>query len=104
MIIAIATDRADSNQYISENFGRSQWFYLYNTGTKDAWFVKNTAALEEQNAGINTVDFLLGLNINMVISLRFGTKTTIKLREENIQIVIPLAKKRLIDIVKQLAE
>lgn len=102
MIIAISTNMNDLDQPVSENFGRCQWFCLYDTDTQNMRFVENIAGSTKQNAGIKTINFLLELNVDAVLSGRFGTITTILLREKNIQIIIPQKTKILSEIINQL--
>ena len=103
MIIAISTDKEDNwYQPVSENFGRSQWFCLYDTDTKIVRFIENIAGSTKQNAGIKTINFLLELNVDTVLSGRFGTITTVLLREKNIQIIIPQRTKIVSEIINQL--
>ncbi|GAB6122134.1 NifB/NifX family molybdenum-iron cluster-binding protein [Dysgonomonas termitidis] len=102
MVIAISTNTNDLDQPVSENFGRCQWFCLYDTDTQNMRFVENIAGSAKQNAGIKTINFLLELNIDTVLSGRFGTITTVLLREKNIQIIIPLKTKTLNEIINQL--
>lgn len=103
MIIAISTDKEDNwDQKVSDNFGRSQWFCLYNTDTEEVKFIENIAGTAKQNAGIKTINFLLELNVDTVLSGRFGSITTVLLREKNIQIIIPQRTKILSKIINQL--
>ena len=86
MIIAISTDKEDNwYQPVSENFGRSQWLCLYDTDTRMVRFIENIAGSTKQNAGIKTINFLLELNVDTVLSGRFGTITTVLLRASNPQ-------------------
>ena len=101
MIIAISTNKNDLDQPISENFGRSQWFCLYDTNTENMKFVENIAGSAKQNAGVKTINFLLKQNVDTVLGACFGTITTVLLRESNIQIIIPLKTKILREIINQ---
>ena len=102
MIIAISTNMNDLDQPVSENFGRSQWFCLYDTDTENMKFIENIAGSAKQNAGVKTINFLLEQNVDTVISGRFGTITMVLLREKNIQIIIPQRTKILSEIINQL--
>jgi len=103
MIIGISTDKKnDLDQPVSENFGRSQCFCLYNADTEEVIFIENIAGAGKQNAGIKTINFLLELNVDTVLSGRFGTITTVLLREKNIQIIIPQRTKIVSEIINQL--
>ncbi|MBN9300350.1 MULTISPECIES: NifB/NifX family molybdenum-iron cluster-binding protein [Dysgonomonas] len=102
MIIAISTNMNDLDQPVSENFGRCQWFCLYDTDTENMKFVENIAGSAKQNAGVKTINFLLEQNVDTVISGRFGTITMVLLREKNIQIIIPQRTKILSEIINQL--
>ncbi len=82
MIIAISTNMNDLDQPVSENFGRCQWFCLYDTDTENMKFVENIAGSAKQNAGVKTINFLLEQNVDTVISGRFGTITMVLLREK----------------------
>lgn len=102
MIIAISTNTNDLDQPVSENFGRSQWFCLYDTDTENIKFVENIAGSAKQNVGIKTINFLLEQNVDTVLSGRFGSITTVLLRERNVQIIILLKPKILSEIINQL--
>ena len=70
MIIAFSTDKKDDlDQPVSENFGRSQCFCLYNADTEEVIFIENIAGAGKQNAGIKTINFLLELNVDTVLSV-----------------------------------
>ena len=102
MIIAISADKDDLDQKVSGYFGRSQWFCLYDTDREEIRFIENIAGSAKQNAGIKTINFLLELNVDTVLSGRFGTITTVLLREKNIQIIIPQRTKIVSEIINQL--
>ncbi|MFT4072642.1 MAG: NifB/NifX family molybdenum-iron cluster-binding protein [Dysgonamonadaceae bacterium] len=102
MIIAISSDKKDLKEPVSEIFGRSLWFCLYNTETQKVEFLENVAGATIQNAGAKTVDFLQKLGVNAVLSGRFGTRTTVLLRKNNIQLIIPQRIKTLNEIINQL--
>lgn len=96
--LAIATAESNLSGKSDPHFGRCQWFYITD-GNTAPFFVKNPASGQEEQAGYSAVNILLEHNIGIVVAGRFGSKSMIRLKEVNIQMVVPNPDSTLQDII-----
>lgn len=52
MIIAIPVEKDSKESLVSEHFGRSNYFLIYNTEEQEYKFIENSAAKSSGGAGI----------------------------------------------------
>jgi len=102
MIIAIATNENHLNALIDPHFGRCNWYFLFDTETRESSFIENPARNHPEQAGCNAAELLHVKNISMAIAGRFGSKVVELFRKYNIQMVIPETQQTLSEIINQL--
>lgn len=83
--IAVSVEKPEKFSPISEIFGRSHFFLVYNSTNNLEIFLRNPFALELDNGGIKTTKIMIENNIDVVIvkqigvtSLRFLNSSSIK--------------------------
>ncbi|MCK5732466.1 MAG: NifB/NifX family molybdenum-iron cluster-binding protein [Tenericutes bacterium] len=74
MIIALPTKTSGEKSFISEHFGRCNFFYIYNTDTEIGEVYVNVNKDGQGGVGIKSVEFLLKHKINTLITPRVGEK------------------------------
>jgi len=102
MIIAIAANENNLKALVDPHFGKCNWFCLYNTETHQSSFIENPASQNQENAGCDAAELLLGENTSMAIAGRFGSKVVNSFRKNNIQMVIPEIQQTLSEIINQI--
>jgi len=102
MIIAIASNKNDFKALVDPQFGKCNWFCLYDTETHQSSFIENPASQNQENAGCDATELLLGENISMAIAGRFGSKVVDVFRTNNIQMVIPEIQQTLSEIINHI--
>jgi predicted Fe-Mo cluster-binding NifX family protein len=102
MIIAIAANENHLRAFVDPHFGRCNWFCLHNTETAKSTFIENPSRHNQEMAGCDAAEFLIGKNIKMAVAGRFGSKVVDVFRKSNVQIVIPETQKTLAEIINQI--
>jgi len=102
MIIAIATNKNHLKAIVDPHFGRCDWYCLYDTRTNKSIFIENPVRKNQDHAGCDAAELLLGKKINMAIAGRFGSKVVDVFRKNNVQLIIPETPKTLTDIINQI--
>lgn len=103
MRIAIPAGSKSENPLMYERFGRTPYFYIYDTETNSGEIIENAAANARGGAGIQTVEYLVRLGIKAVIVPSLGPNAERVLRESNIEIYQGQNKtvKELLDLLEQ---
>ena len=102
MIIAIAANKNHLKAIIDPHFGRCNWYCLYDTKTRKSIFIENTVRNNQDKAGCDAAEFLVGKKINMAVAGRFGSKVVEVFRRNNVQMIIPETQKTLTEIINQI--
>jgi predicted Fe-Mo cluster-binding NifX family protein len=102
MIIAIAANENHLKAFVDPHFGRCDWYCLYDTETNKSSFIENPARHNQEKAGCDAAELLVGKNINLAVAGRFGSKVVDVFRKNNIQMVIPESLLTLKEIIKQI--
>lgn len=102
MIIAVALTENHRQSPIDIHFGRCDWYGIYNSVTKEINYLENPSKYLDEGAGCKSVDFLLGLKIELVVAGRFGSKVIDSFRKKNIQMVIPNEPQTFEQIIKRI--
>lgn len=102
MIIAIAANENNLNAHVDPQFGRCDWYCLFDTETHKNLFIENPAKNNPEKAGCDAAELLLGENIRMAIAGRFGSKVVDVFRRNNIQMVIPETQQTLSEIINKI--
>ena len=86
MIIALPTKSEGEKAFISDNLGRANYFYLYNTKKEEGKSFVNTFKQEAHGAGVKMAEFLLKYSTDILITPRIGEKALEILLETDIKI------------------
>lgn len=74
MIIALPTKTSGEKSFISDQFGRSNFFYIYNTETKTGQVYENEYKNAQGGVGVKASEFLLNKDVDVLIAPRVGEK------------------------------
>jgi predicted Fe-Mo cluster-binding NifX family protein len=99
MIIAIAASEDHLKSNVDPHFGRCDWYCLYDTDTMKSSFIENTFRYQQEQAGCDAAEFLLGKGIKIVVAGRFGSKVIDIFRTNNVQMIIPQTGKNISKII-----
>jgi len=102
MIIAVALTENHLHSLIDVHFGRCDWYGIYNSVSKEINYHENPNKDVEEDAGYKSVDYLLNLNIELVVAGRFGSKVVDSFKKNNIQMVIPNGIQTFEQIIKHI--
>lgn len=72
MKIAIPVDSNSNDTNVCISFGRTPYFMIFNTQTKESEFIDNSAAASQGGAGIKASQMLVDLNVEALITPRCG--------------------------------
>ncbi|HZK09741.1 MAG TPA: NifB/NifX family molybdenum-iron cluster-binding protein [Clostridia bacterium] len=72
MIIAIPVEIDSKESLVSEHFGRSNYFLIYNSEEKEYKFVENSAAKSSGGAGIKAAQIVVDENAQVLVSPQLG--------------------------------
>ncbi len=72
MIIAIPVDDVSMETNICISFGRTPYFLIYDTETKDAIFLSNSAAASQGGAGIKAAQMIIDNHADALLTPRCG--------------------------------
>jgi len=86
MLIAVSTKNPDLSSELSEAFGRSEYFLLFNSQKNASEFVQNPYSSELGGAGIQSARFLIEKNVETVITTFIGLNTLRFFKSFNIKI------------------
>ncbi len=74
MIVALPTETSGEKSFISEHFGRSNFYYIYNTETATGEVFINPFKDAQGGAGIKASEFILEHKTDVLITPRVGEK------------------------------
>lgn len=86
MKIAIPVDENNKNTNVCVSFGRTPYFFIYDTETKENEFIENLSKNSPGGAGIKASQQLLDNKIDVVISFRCGENSESVLSEGEVKI------------------
>ena len=72
MKIAIPVDEKDMGTNVCVSFGRTPYFLIYDTETKESTFLDNSAAISTGGAGIKAAQTLVDNKVNVLLTPRCG--------------------------------
>jgi predicted Fe-Mo cluster-binding NifX family protein len=75
MIIVLPTKTSGEKSFISENLGRANYFYVYDTDTKLGKVYVNKNLESPHGVGIKTAEFILNQKAAVLITPRVGDKS-----------------------------
>lgn len=76
MIIAIPVQEKSMESKVNDTFGRTPYFLIYNSETKEGNFIDNSAANASGGAGIKAAQLLADNKADCTISPRLGTNAS----------------------------
>lgn len=86
MIIALPTSTSGEKSFISENFGRCNFFYIYDTDTQQGKVFTNVHKDGQGGVGIKAAEFVVNQKADVLITPRVGEKSFQVLKSTNIKI------------------
>lgn len=86
MIIAIPINDNSANTTICPSFGRTPYYFVFNTATKEKEYMVNSAAQSAGGAGIAAAQLLVDRGVNVVIAPRSGQNAADVLSGSGIEI------------------
>lgn len=87
MIIVIPTKTSGEKSFISDNFGRCNFFYVYNTETKTGEVYINDNKDGQGGVGIKSAEFVLNKKADVLITPRVGEKALDVLKSTDLLIM-----------------
>jgi len=88
MITVISSLGDNKDAQFDLRFGRAAFFCIYNEDTKETKFIANKNKDAQGGAGTKTVETMVELGVEKVISGDFGPKAQELLEKFNIQMVV----------------
>jgi len=76
MIIVLPTKTSGEKSFISEHFGRCNFFYVYDTETQLGKVYTNTFKESEHGVGIKAAEFVLNQKADVLITPQVGVKAS----------------------------
>jgi predicted Fe-Mo cluster-binding NifX family protein len=86
MKIAIPVDEKNMETNVCVSFGRTPYFLIYDTETKESTFLDNSAAKETGGAGIKAAQAIVDNKVNALLTPRCGENAANVLKAANIKI------------------
>ena len=86
MKIAIPVDDVSMDTNICISFGRAPYFLIYDTETKDAAFLNNSAAANQGGAGIKAAQIIVDSHAEALLSPRCGENAAEVFHAANVKI------------------
>lgn len=86
MIIAIPVEKDSKECLVSEHFGRSNYFLIYNTEEKEYKFVENSARKSSGGAGIKAAQIVVYENAEVLVSPQLGQNAADVIKDARIKI------------------
>lgn len=85
MIIALPTKTSGEKSFVSEHFGRTNFFYLYDTEKETGEVYINENKDGQGGVGVKSSEFILNHNVDVLITPRVGEKALRVLKEGKIE-------------------
>lgn len=86
MIIAIPADEKNMGTNVCVSFGRTPYFLIYDTETKESTFIDNSAAISTGGAGIKAAQTIVDNKVNALLTPRCGENASDVLGAADIKI------------------
>ena len=86
MKIVIPVNEKDIELNICEFFGRTKFFLIYNSETKEYEFVFNVAKDSQGGAGIKAAQQLIDLDVDVIIATQLGNNVVDMFKNSNIDV------------------
>lgn len=86
MKIAIPVDKKSMETSVCQSFGRTPYFLIYDTNSKEDIYIDNSAAASHGGAGIKAAQTIVDNNVIAVLTPRCGENAAEVLNAANIKI------------------
>jgi predicted Fe-Mo cluster-binding NifX family protein len=86
MKIAIPVDEQSIKSSVSQSFGRTGYFFVYDTESKASIFLSNAAASSQGGAGIKAAQAVVDSRIDVLLTPRCGENAAEVIKSANIKI------------------
>jgi predicted Fe-Mo cluster-binding NifX family protein len=86
MKIAVPADEKDMDAIVCPSFGRAPYFLIYDTSSKEASFIDNSAAASQGGAGIKTAQNIIDHKAEVLLTPRCGQNAAVVINAANIKI------------------
>jgi predicted Fe-Mo cluster-binding NifX family protein len=86
MRIAIPVDEKSMETSVCQSFGRTPYFLIYDTESKDRIYLDNSAAASQGGAGIKAAQTIVDNNVSALITPRCGENAASVIKAANISI------------------
>lgn len=84
MIIAIPVEEKSMETNVCPSFGRTPYFLIYNTDTKESKFLDNSAIASEGGAGIKAAQTIVDNQVSALVTPRCGENAAAVLKTAEI--------------------
>jgi len=86
MKIAIPVDDKSIETSVCQSFGRTPYFLIYDTESKDSVFLDNSAAASQGGAGIKAAQIIVDNKVSALLTPRCGENAAVVIKAANIKI------------------
>lgn len=86
MKIAIPVDDKSMETSVCQSFGRTPYFLIYDTESKDSIYLDNSAAASQGGAGIKAAQTIVDNNVSVLLTPRCGENAAEVIKAANIKI------------------
>lgn len=86
MKVAIPVDDKSMSTSVSQSFGRTPYYLIYDTDSKESVFLDNSAIASQGGAGIKAAQTIVDSNIDAIITPQCGENAAEVLRLANIKL------------------
>lgn len=86
MKIAVPVDEKDLKSKVCVSFGRTPYFLIYNTETKESVFLENSATASTGGAGIKAAQTIVDNGVSALLTPRCGENAADVLKAADIKI------------------
>lgn len=102
MNIAISAGENHLKSLVDQHFGRCNWFCIFNTTSREHYFIENPVEKHQEKVGHIVAEFLIRKEIKIAVAGRFGAKVIDIFRKNNVQMVITEPGKTIEEIINQI--
>lgn len=86
MRIVMPVDEKSMESIVCQSFGRTPYFLIYDTDTKDTIFLDNSAVASQGGAGIKAAQIIVDNKVNAVLTPRCGQNAADVIKAADIEI------------------
>jgi len=87
MILIIPSSTNNTKGSVSDNFGRANYFYVYDSKTQIGEFFENENKNGQGGVGIKAAEFVLSHKADILIAPRMGEKSSSVLKGTDVQLL-----------------